>query len=198
MKKAFTLIELLIVITIVGILSMLLFRTLWDMITTNARIQQEKIINQELITLQTTLNHLSEQYPLLSMTAYQSENSSLSWDIGEGWFTSILYLQNLSGEQLSIYGTWGNCGTSWCYIVFKTQDGIETQITNSDHSSMKNLIFKIIPNKYYTSGSIYENLDLKDILSEWFWIFGTIEWKRLNNGKPVSSYTLQHFTSLQQ
>lgn len=76
--SAFTLIELLIVITIIGILSMLLFRTLGDMIATNARIQQEKIINQELISLQTTLNHLSEQYPLIDMNAYQGESAALS------------------------------------------------------------------------------------------------------------------------
>jgi prepilin-type N-terminal cleavage/methylation domain-containing protein len=70
-KKAFTLIELLIVITIIGILSTLLFRTLADMISANGKIQQEKIMTQELITLQTTINNISEQYPIIDMQTYK-------------------------------------------------------------------------------------------------------------------------------
>ena len=70
-KKAFTLIELLIVITIIGILSTLLFRTLADMISANGKIQQEKIMTQELITLQTTINNISEHYPIIDMQAYK-------------------------------------------------------------------------------------------------------------------------------
>jgi prepilin-type N-terminal cleavage/methylation domain-containing protein len=72
-KKAFTLIELLIVITIIGILSTLLFRTLGDMISANGKIQQEKIMTQELITLQTTINNIAEQYPIIDMQAYKIE-----------------------------------------------------------------------------------------------------------------------------
>lgn len=197
-KKAFTLIELLIVITVIGILSMLLFRTLWDMITTNARIQQEKIINQEMITLQTTLNNLSEHYPIIAMNQYQWEDWSLSGDIGEWGFTTILHLMNSSGELLSIYGTWWDCTTTWCYIVFKQWNNQETKITNPDYSSIKNLLFKIIPTQYYTSWTIYENLELNIITSEWFWIFWTLEWSSYNNKQPISSYTLQHFTNLQQ
>jgi prepilin-type N-terminal cleavage/methylation domain-containing protein len=70
-KKAFTLIELLIVITIIGILSTLLFRTLADMISANGRIQQEKIMTQELITLQTSINNISEHYPIIDMQQYK-------------------------------------------------------------------------------------------------------------------------------
>jgi prepilin-type N-terminal cleavage/methylation domain-containing protein len=76
-RKAFTLIELLIVITIVGILSTLLFRTLGDMISANGRIQQEKIMTQELITIQTTINNLSEHYPMIDIKKYiTNENIS--------------------------------------------------------------------------------------------------------------------------
>ena len=196
-QKAFTLIELLIVITVIGILSMLLFRTLWDMITTNARIQQEKIINQEVINLQTTLNNLSEQYPIIAMSWYQSENATLSGDIGEWGFTPTLYLTNRSWELLSIYATGWDCNSSWCYMAFKQWDNEEVKITNPDYSSMKSLLFKVTPTQYYTSWNIYENLDLQNITAQWFWIFGTIEWKKKGD-KPVSSYTLQHFTNLQQ
>jgi prepilin-type N-terminal cleavage/methylation domain-containing protein len=69
-RKAFTLIELLIVIIIIGILSTLLFRTLADMLTASARIQQEKIMTQELMTIQTTINNISEHYPIIDINKY--------------------------------------------------------------------------------------------------------------------------------
>ena len=69
-KKAFTLIELIIAITVIGILSTLLFRTLGDMISVNARIQEEKIMTQELITLQITMNNISEHYPSIDISKY--------------------------------------------------------------------------------------------------------------------------------
>jgi hypothetical protein len=50
---------------------MLLFRTLADMISANARIQQEKIMTQELITLQTAINNISERYPIIDMERYK-------------------------------------------------------------------------------------------------------------------------------
>ena len=71
MKKAFTLIELLLVIVIFGILSMLLFRTMGEMIRTNARVQQEKILATELINIQTTINNIAEQYPYINREQYQ-------------------------------------------------------------------------------------------------------------------------------
>lgn len=73
-RKAFTLIELIIVIVIVGILSVLLFRTLGDMMRANARVQQEKILAQELISIQTSLNNISEQYPYLNHSLYSQND----------------------------------------------------------------------------------------------------------------------------
>ena len=76
-KKAFTLIELLIVITVIGILSVLLFRTLGDMISANGRVQEETSITQQLISIQTTLNSISEHYPILDLKYYKEyQNSS--------------------------------------------------------------------------------------------------------------------------
>ncbi len=189
-RKAFTLIELLIVITIVGILSTLLFRTLGDMITANGRIQQEKIMTQELITIQTTINNLSEHYPMIDLIKY-STNGSISWDIGISWFTGTLYLKNHSWESIQIYNT-GN----YLATIVNNQ---ETKITNPDKTSVSGIQFKILPTMYYTTGSISENLDLNHINAEGFWIFGNISYKkRLNDSKQTSSYTLQHFIHLQQ
>ncbi len=188
-RKAFTLIELLIVIVIIGILSTLLFRTLADMISANARIQQEKIMTQELMTIQTTINNMSEHYPIIDMKKYIPEWWT-TWYIGSDWFTWILYLKNHSGDTIQIYST-GN------YLATLINDQ-EIQITNPDRSIMSGIQFKILPVQYY-SGSIYENLDLKHINAQGFWIFWNLAYKQngLKN-KARSSYNLQHFIHLQQ
>ena len=185
-KKAFTLIELLIVITIVGILSTLLFRTLSDMIYANSRIQQEKIMTQELITIQTSLNNVSEHYPIIDRDQYE--------DLEDG-FTNILYLKNLSWNTISLYSTW-NCLWSWCYLALKTSD-LETKLTNPNQTTLFWLQFKILPTKYYT-GSIYENLSLNEINAEWFWIFWNLSYRTKTLNTAKSSYTIQHFIHLQQ
>ena len=187
-SKAFTLIELLIVIVIIGILSTLLFRTLADMLTTNARIQQEKIMTQELITIQTTINNMSEHYPIIDTSKYIP-----AWwttgDIGTAWFTDILYLKNTSGENIQIYAT----GSYLAAII----DDQEIKITNPDKSIISGLQFKILPTQYY-SGIIYDNLDLQHINAQGFWIFWNLSYKTswpIN--KVKSSYNLQHFVHLQ-
>ena len=68
--KAFTLIELLIVIVIIGILSVLLFRTLAEMTRISGRIQFEKLIAKNLMNIHTTTNYLAERYPHIDMTGY--------------------------------------------------------------------------------------------------------------------------------
>ena len=98
-KKAFTLIELIIVIVIVGILSVLLFRTLGDMMRANARVQQEKILAQELISIQTSLNNISEQYPYLHQELYDNSQETLQSGL------PVLYLKNGSGEIVTIMST---------------------------------------------------------------------------------------------
>lgn len=94
MKKAFTLLELVIVIAVVGILSLLLFRTVSDMMRANARIQQEKILAQELITLQTTLNHLAETYPYIDYSKYATtiDRNRNKTQIDDNGITKILHL----------------------------------------------------------------------------------------------------------
>lgn len=185
-KKAFTLIELLIVITIIGILSTLLFRTLSDMIYANSRIQQEKTMTQELITIQTALNNISEHYPMVARDQYE--------DLENG-FTDTLYLQNLSWTTISLYHTW-NCLWSWCYLAFNTNN-IETRLTNPSKTTLSWLQFKILPTQYYT-GSIYENLALNRINAEWFWMFWNLSYRTKTLTTSRSSYTIQHFIHLQQ
>lgn len=185
-KSWFTLIELLIVIVIVGILSTLLFRTLWDMINANSKIQQEKTMTQELITIQTSINNISEHYPIIDKSKYEGL---------EDWFTETLYLQNKSWDKISLYGVW-DCINSWCYLAIKINSDPEIKITNPTKTTISWIKFKILPVKYYT-GSIYD-LDINNINAEWFRIFWNLSYRIKNNNNLKSSYTLQHFIHLQQ
>ena len=188
-KKAFTLIELIIVIVIVGILSTLLFRTLADMISANGRIQQEKIMTQELITLQSTINNIAEQYPMIDIQAYKWSNTTQTGEIGTNGFTDKLYLTNTDWSKLSIY-------QSGTYLLFLSGTD-EIKITNPDRSLLTGVYFKVLPTQYH-SGTIHKDLDLWHINAQWFWIYWNISyatkwWTQSNK----SSYTLQHFIHLQ-
>ena len=189
-KKAFTLIELLIVITIFGILSMLLFRTMGDMIKANARVQQEKILAQELISIQTTVNNLAEQYPYINLDQYQNLSTTQ-------WFVSKLMLQNNSGDTLTIQGT-GDCTTS-CFLQGQINNEALFPITNPDLTKVGNIVFKLLPTLYYT-GSQYtaQNSTISTISAPGFWIFGSLTNNIKNNAPNKVSYTLQHFINLQE
>jgi len=188
-QKAFTLIELLIVIVIIGILSTLLFRTLADMITANARIQQEKIMTQELMTIQTTINNISEHYPIIDTRHYE-------WL--QNGFVDTLYLRNISWSTVQIYST-GSCDIwSWCYLAAQIETNEEIQITHPDRSAVLGVKFKVLPIEYYT-GIIYDSLSLNKINAQGFWIFWNLSYKKNGwDNKPRSSYNLQHFIHLQQ
>ncbi len=190
MKKAFTLIELLIVIVIVGILSTLLFRTMGDMISANSRVQQENILAQELITIQTSLNHIAEQYPYLDEEQYKTKQPTTHG------FVTTLYLTNLWGDQkISISGT-GDCSES-CYLQATDSSG-SIALTNAKLTKISNIIFKLLPIEYYTGSQYTSDLWIQKISQPWFWLFWNLR-NNLKNGAPNKvSYTLQHFINLQE
>jgi prepilin-type N-terminal cleavage/methylation domain-containing protein len=66
MHKAFTLVELLIVLVIVGIMSVLLFRTFGDMTRISFRLNQEYMISQTMTQIHTTMTTLLDTYPYLT------------------------------------------------------------------------------------------------------------------------------------
>jgi hypothetical protein len=146
-------------------------------------------MTQELITLQTTINNISEQYPIIDMQTYKWTNATDTWDIGIDWFTDTLYLTNQAWAKLSIY-------QSGTYLAFLSGNN-ETKITNPDKSVLTGVYFKILPTQYH-SGSIHESLKLEDINAQGFWIYGNISYAiKWWNTIQKSSYTLQHFIHLQ-
>lgn len=187
-RKAFTLIELIIVIVIVGILSVLLFRTLGDMMRANARVQQEKILAQELISIQTSLNNISEQYPYLNHSLY-SQNDPIG-----GWL-STLHLKNDSGETVSITST-GDC-IEECYIIAQFNNEENIALTNKEFSKIANVSFKILPIQHYTIDQYESSFRRENMSQPGFWIFGNLTNNLKNWNISKVSYHLQHFINLQ-
>ncbi len=185
-KKAFTLIELVIVIVIVGILSVLLFRTISQMLHANARIQQEKILAQELINIQTSLNNISEHYPYLDRESYKTTNFN-------NGIVSTLYLRNLSWDKIFIAGS-GDCATE-CYLVAKEWNN-SIPLTNPLFTKLSDVVFKIIPSQYYEKAQYETAFKRENISHPWFRLLGTLTNNLANEDKPKSSYLLQHFIEL--
>ncbi len=77
-----------LVIFIIGILSVLLFRTLADMTRISGRIQFEKIIAKNLMTIHTTTNYLAEQYPHIDMSGYATNT------INNGYVQDLYLIAN--------------------------------------------------------------------------------------------------------
>lgn len=222
MKKAFTLLELVIVITVVGILSLLLFRTVGDMMRANARIQQEKILSQELITLQTTLNHLAEIYPYIDYSKYSSSSSQSGTLLTDDGIATILHLtndpdpQNQNKKTISISDqcpsptTPSSQATQWdnstlqCLSYTNTSNpkpNIQPKliaITNPHRTVVKNIKFKLLPTQPYKYNQ-YEadtQLNTTTISHPGFWLIGELSHASTNTTPAKTAYQLQHFINL--
>lgn len=223
MKKAFTLLELVIVIAVVGILSLLLFRTVSDMMRANARIQQEKILAQELITLQTTLNYLAETYPYIDYSKYttghaQNTNRTIIQNDGT---SNILHLtddpdpKSTNKKTISISDQCSsptttssqsipNTYNSNClsYTLTHTTQGknpgpSKVNLTNPHRTIVKNITFKLLPTQPYQYNQ-YEDtkFNATNISHPGFWLIGELSHASTNTTPAKTSYQLQHFVNL--
>jgi len=179
--KAFTLIEMLIVIVIIGILSILLFRTLADLTRISGRIQFEKILSQNLMNVHTVTSYISERYPHIDMTRYTPD--------------SVHTLQNGYTDRLYLMGSWDNNTVelfgSWTSLYLK-ESNKEIALLDEKRVVLTGLLFKILPTQYTTG--IY-NLPSDKRNAEWFWIFGLLYPSRTENTQKLM-LNLQHFVHL--
>lgn len=179
---AFTLVELLIVMVIIGILSTLLFRSLGDMTRIAGRIEFEKILSQNLISIHTITNYLSEQYPHIDMTKYQDSNLT-------NWYTTGLYLianNRQDTASLILSGDW--------LRLQESKNNINTAIFDEKKVGLTGWMIRIVPTVYY-SGSIY-NLPVENINADWFRLFWSLYPKAKDTLSQKLSLNLQHFVHL--
>lgn len=177
MKKAFTLIELLIVIVILGILTLVLFSAYNKISEISFRVEQERKVNEELLFLSEVLQNFANRNSI-DFEKYTGE-LDLVW---LSWFTNTLFLSWEDG-QFSIYTSWSCVAYSvaplsdqldgWCSFYFDQEGSDPVKITN-DSVYFSQAKFKIIPysDKYFSSGGTACNTNyFACVNDDGFWLF---------------------------
>lgn len=201
MKKAFTLIELLIVICILGIFSVVLFRTYKTISDIAFRVEQQKKVNEEFLFVSEVLQNFANRNSI-DFTKYNESLGTTSW------FTERLYL-SWEDWNVEIYSSW-NCVDfsqipdfsnlqSWCSLFLKTWAEANPIKLTSDSVYFSKAKFKIIP----YSASYYEWTECKTnyfacINDDWFWLFVDIYPKHYSEDLWANDIHLlvQHFFNI--
>lgn len=183
-KSWFTLVEMVLVIFIIGILSVLLFRTLADMTRISGRIQFEKIIAKNLMTIHTTTNYLAEQYPHIDMSGYAANT------INNGYVQNLYLIANNKTDTATLTISGNNI-----YLKESKYPGQEVWLVNENKLSLTGVMFRILPTVYNTW---IDNLPVEQVSAEWFWMFGTLYTNISNNKFNNINLNVQHFVHLKQ
>ena len=183
--KWFTLLEMIIVITIMWILSVVLVESYITISKTALRVEQEKNISEESLVLTQILQSIADEATI--------DYEKYSWELEDSqWFTNFLYLTWKQRTWASIYTT-GNCldlnwdfeansewnypdfseliqNNSWCKLVLE-QDGNITPLTAPWKVIISDAKFRIIP---YNSDENYfkkEWIAMNNVHQPAFWLF---------------------------
>lgn len=180
-KKAFTLLEMLIVIVILWIFSGVLFRTYNIISDISFRIEQQRKINEELLFLSEILQNFANRNSI-DFDAYEYNwVNQLKYS---KWFTWVLYL-SWDDWKFHIFSSWECVDFSqvpdtsqlWSgcalYLQYDNDPTNPVKLTESSVYFTR-AKFKIIPysDKYFT-----DSLDTCDtnyfacVNDDWFWLF---------------------------
>lgn len=189
--KWFTLLEMIIVITIMWILSVVLVESYITISKTALRVEQEKNISEESLVLTQVLQSIADEATI----DYEKYNSQLG---NSQWFTGTLYLTWKQWSGASIYTT-GNCldldwnfetnsewnypdfteliqNNSWCKLVLE-QNGDITPLTAPWKVIVSKAKFRIIPydsdENYFEDENYFKKgwIAINDIHQPAFWLF---------------------------
>ena len=199
-QKAFTLIEILIVLGIICLLFWILFKVYTTVAEISFRTEQQKAVNQELLYVSDFLQNFSNRNSI-DYSRYESESQSDSWSlatkyvnmlVNNSWFTDVLYM---SGEdwQFSIYSSGKNCNMSWMCNLYLNNSGHEIQLT-SDQVYMSKARFKIIPYDDWYSIDTCNTNQFACRNHRWFWFFVNIYSKSYSDQR----WTNNVYMSVQQ
>ncbi len=181
-RKWVTLLELMIVIWIIAVLSIILFRTFGSISQIAFRIEQEKNVTNEIISMMQVLQNYADRNTI----DYEKYRNWSGYDlINNKWLTDILYL---SGQDwnLKFYSS-GDCinpsevplsglfdKTCWLYLE---KEDKTISIVNTNKIYLSKMIFKIIPfareQDYIDDKYLCDDL-AKCIAQPGFWIF--VQW----------------------
>jgi len=152
--SAFTLLELLIVMVILGVLFVMLLNTYNWISTMVFRVQQEKEVSQEILQTSQIMQNFADRntidYNKYWVTSDEWRVTNL---VANKWITDVLYLSGQDGE-IRFFST-GECvdpaqeylltgAWSWCHLYMATNDKT-IELINSQKVAISKVIFKIIP-----------------------------------------------------
>lgn len=210
MKKAFTLIELLIVICILGILTVVLFSAYNKISEISFRVEQERKVNEEILFLSEVLQNFANRNSI-DFEKYRDEGISLT---GSNWFTNYLFL-SWDDKRFSIYTSW-SCAS---YATIPSQDEFDSGCffylendelytdwpikLTSESVYFTDAKFKIIPysDNYFAAGDNATTCDTNYfacVNDDGFWIF-TDAYPRYYNSWVWSNnihVLVQHFFNI--
>lgn len=173
-KKAFTLIELLIVIVIIGILSVILLRTYTWITQMTFRVQQTKNVQQEVLHITQVVQNFADRNTI--------DFAQYSWLAASIGITDTLYLSGQDGALR--FFTSGDCSqtviqnqlviTGSCILMME-QSGQILEVSDAHKAVLGNLVFKIIPfastEAYLQQNVACANNDyLHCVHKPWFWL----------------------------
>ena len=206
-RKAFTLVEILIVLVIFWMLSGIMLKTYSTISQVSFRIGQDKELAKESLILSQVLDNIA-QTATIDYERYKNEMIDLSKDEVR-WFTDYLYLTWDIWTWTALYTTWDCESSSWLY----NEDYIRPEITkpcrfvlkkwdnwpeivllwDSENWSWEYLVskikFRVVP--YDTSKNIINNMVTK--YAPWqpaFWAIGAIYSKFYNPKRRSTSSIL--------
>ncbi len=146
-KFWFTLIELLITISMIGVLTVILFRTYNTISLISFRTQQEKKIQQELIWTNQTLQNIADNHSLnfdQQINTEKTDTLYLSWLLGNITITST----GICKPDFPLI-TWFNEEekNNPCTLIIINSSWVITNITTPSESSISKPYFTIFPFK---------------------------------------------------
>ena len=157
MKKAFTLIELLIVICILGILTVVLFSAYNKISEISFRVEQERKVNEEILFLSEVLQNFANRNSI-DFDQYRANEIDFT---SLKWFTDKLFL-SWEDWKFSIYTSW-SCASyatvpnqdqfdSGCFFYLENGDWLVKLTSESVYFT--DAKFKIIPyaDNYFAVG----------------------------------------------
>ncbi len=199
-KKAFTLIEILMVTIIVGILAGVLFKTYITISQISFRVEQQKYVNQELLFVSEILQNFANKNKI-DYSMYSNLNET-------NWIVDILYMTWEDGN-FSIYSQWSCVWLktvpsssdlhSACNLVVE-KDGKVTKIT--DFVYVSKTLFKIIPymdsQQYLENPNLCQSNYLACLNDHGFWFFTNFyaKWYNPNNWSTNVSLFVQQFFNI--
>ncbi len=153
-NKAFTLMEMLIVLVIFGILSAVMFRTYNKISEISFRTQREKNLNQEIVYLSQVLQNLSDDYTIDYAKYNQGGADNINL-IKKKWITPILHLkakkEDSKYETIALSSQW-NCPAE------------PTAITNSNNQEWCRIAMKVKPKEMWKTEETVALTDTKKVL----------------------------------